>query len=253
MDITQIYFSPSGTTKKISKQFVNAISAESAEYDILIKPIDKELLFSKEQLLVVTMPVFAGRIPSVCLDSLAKIKGSKTPAVAMVSYGNRDYDDALLELHDILTDKGFIIIAAAAIIAQHSMFSIAKNRPDMDDLTKINDFAVKCKEKYLSGKIDPMSSTIKGNRPYCVPADIPLKPISNYNCNKCGICVDICPVNAISSMDPLLTDTAKCITCTACIACCQVKARNLEGSLYDQINAKFIANFSKRLEPDIYY
>lgn len=37
-----------------------------------------------------------------------------TPAIAVCVYGNRDYDDALIELKDAIEANGFKTVAAAA-------------------------------------------------------------------------------------------------------------------------------------------
>ena len=43
---------------------------------------------------------------------------SQTPAVLVVVYGNRAYDDALLELSDIATGAGFVPLAAGAFVGE---------------------------------------------------------------------------------------------------------------------------------------
>ncbi len=61
-------------------------------------------------------------------------KGNQTPAIAVVTYGNRDYEDALLELQTILEQNGFVVIGAAALIAEHSIVhSVGHDRPDEAD------------------------------------------------------------------------------------------------------------------------
>lgn len=62
--------------------------------------------------------------------------------MAVVVYGNRDYEDALLELHDILSENGFVVVAAGAFVARHSIFpDVAAGRPDRDDLDRMAEFA----------------------------------------------------------------------------------------------------------------
>ena len=49
------------------------------------------------------MPVYAGRIPNLLLlKYLTSVKGNDALAVPIVLFGNRNYDDALIELRDIL-------------------------------------------------------------------------------------------------------------------------------------------------------
>ena len=49
-------------------------------------------------------------------------------------FGNRAYDDALLEMQDVASEIGFRVIAAVAAVAEHSIIrKYGKGRPDADD------------------------------------------------------------------------------------------------------------------------
>lgn len=52
--------------------------------------------------MIAAVPVYAGRVPNVLLKYLNSMQGYGAKAVPLVLYGNRDYDDALVELTDIL-------------------------------------------------------------------------------------------------------------------------------------------------------
>ena len=62
-------------------------------------------------------PVYAGRIPAVAAERFARFKGKHTPAIIFCTYGNRAFDDALLELKELVTANGFKVISAAAFVA----------------------------------------------------------------------------------------------------------------------------------------
>ncbi len=65
------------------------------------------------------------------MDRINKIKGNGAKAVAVVVYGNRDYDDTLLELKNVLEENGFVVGAMVAAIAEHSIArNLAAGRPD---------------------------------------------------------------------------------------------------------------------------
>jgi len=115
--ITQIHFSPSGTTARIAEELSSALSANVQTVDLLKSGPTSPMPHDGSDLVLVAMPVFSGRIPGVCVDSLRKLEGTNTPAVAVVTYGNRDYEDALRELTDILTEQGFVVVGAAAFVA----------------------------------------------------------------------------------------------------------------------------------------
>lgn len=149
--IIKIHFSPSETTKKVVEQVAENFDFESEAYDLLNFDSKKE--FSSEDIAIVGMPVFAGRIPKNGRARLEKLKGDNTKAIAIANYGNAHVTDALLELVDLLNENGFDVIAAATTISHHSIFDgVAIGRPDSEDIAKINEFAGKCKDKIASGK-----------------------------------------------------------------------------------------------------
>ena len=213
-------------------------------------------MINSDELMIVRMPVYNGRIPAITIDSLNKIKGSLSPAVIVCVYGTRNYDDALLELKEIITRNNFISVSAGAFIARHSVFpKVAENRPDESDIRKIGLFA----EKTLSilennyGFDSKNDMVIKGNKPYKIPKSIPLLPKTNKKCNLCGLCARLCPVKAIEVKNPAKTDKGKCIKCGRCIVNCKKEARGYGGLLYFLAGKKFVKANSERKEPELYF
>lgn len=255
MAVTQVYFSPSGSTQRITEFFTYALTREQTDsVDLLSDKDDTPMLFGPKDVLVVNLPVFVGRLPKTCPEMLAAFKGSDTPAVAMVTYGNREYDDALLELCDILEVQGFKVVGAAAFIARHSIYpKLAEGRPDVEDKQKIKDFARLCADKLVLGVDAPkLSAKVPGSRPYCVEASPPIKPSTDGSCIACGVCAALCPVFAIDPDKPALTDNELCISCTACISNCPQKSRAFHGEAYEQRGVMFVNNFSARKEPEMF-
>ena len=250
--ITQVYFSPSGTSEKISTAFSSTSDNKIRTINLLKEKSLSIHNFDQEDLLVVTLPVFSGRIPSVCVPMLEKMQGNSTPAIAMVVYGNREYDDALVELVDILEGCGFYVIGAGAFIAKHSIFpDVASKRPDESDILLVKDFALKCFENI--GKIPKEKIHVKGNRPYKELKVNPMKPKGNSNCIKCNICVNICPTGAIDISNPRKTDKDKCISCTACIYHCPENARSFDKVMYTVANKSFVKANSKPKKSETFF
>lgn len=130
-------------------------------------------------LLVVGMPVYSGRIPASALPALRKFRGNGTPAVVVCVYGNRDYDDALLELTDVVGENGFRVAAAAAFVAQHSIFpQVGTNRPDEEDIRRIAAFVRQFRRKIDSAADSASLQEVvpPGGRPYKTPGKVPLRP-----------------------------------------------------------------------------
>lgn len=255
-NIKLVYFSATYTTRKIVKSIAEDINDAFIEYDITQKIPESDVISEEGDLFIVGMPVYSGRIPAKAVEALNKFKGKNTPVIIVCVYGNREYDDALLELQDIMENNGFKVISAGTFIAQHSIFpKVAANRPDEKDIALIKDFARKSMEKLHSiADIDHFSDIqVKGNHPYKIPGAIPLHPAGDRRCTKCGICVKSCPVQAIEETNPRKTDKEKCIACGRCIVICPVSARHFGGILYKIAGKKFVKTHSIRKEPEMYF
>lgn len=248
-----VYFSASGTTKSVATSYAKKSNREITEYDLLRQPPEQFVTFATDTPAVFAVPVYAGRVPALCAEALKHFKGNKTPAVAVVVYGNREYDDALRELCDLLSANDFVVAAAAAFVAQHSIFPVvASGRPDDKDNQVIASFSEKC-EKAFSEFSGTETITVKGNTTYREPSAIPLRPTGNSKCNACGACVKICPPKAIEANTPRKTDKSRCISCTACIAVCPQKARAFHGLLYRIVEKSFAKKNTSRKEPELFY
>ena len=250
-DLRLVYFSPSGTTRTVATVLTEGMGVKPKVYDLLRHPIKEPISFGKDTLAVFVFPVYAGRMPALCLEMLKRINGTDTPAVAVVVYGNRAYDDALLELRNTLTDKGFHVFAAAAFVAQHSIFpNTAKGRPDEADKERIKAFGQQCIAKLERGAAEV---TVKGNMPYIVMGGVPIHPSGDRRCNSCGICVSICPMKAIPADNPKKTDAKRCIACTACIAACPQHSRGFHiPIIYPLAARQFAKKNAERKEPEIF-
>ncbi len=252
--ISTIYFSPSSTTKKIAEKIASYFEGSVEIHDLLMYEDDGEIKeFGDFDIVVVGMPVFAGRIPEIARKKLENFKGVDVPAIAFVNKGNANLGDALLELTDILKENGFNVVGAGEFISQHSIFTeVAKGRPDEKDLERINEFAVKCKSKIEDHvKCDV---EVPGNKPYCEYKVVPFKAVCDESlCTFCYDCVSVCPHDAISDDDPVLTDHEKCDGCSACVFICPEDARSFNSEIFNQTEPVFVEKFSKRQEPEFYF
>ena len=255
MTVYQIFFSPAGTTQKtadtIGSALADALQAPLQKIDLLRTP-GPELRCTQEDVVLFCLPVFAGRIPAVCASQLANIHGSGTPAITAVVYGNREYDDALLELFDLAQAQGFQVLGAAAVVAQHSIFpQVASGRPNAQDLSACTGFVQDCVQKLRHA--DTLSAKLPGSRPYRKPGSVPVKPRTDKNrCTSCKVCALLCPAQAIPADTPWQTDKQRCISCMACISACPAKARSLGGLLYKIGGAAFVKKCSTPRTPEFY-
>lgn len=261
MDITTIhsvYFSATYTTRKVVREIARVIGCETVEHDVTCGlPTAMTLVEGGGQLLVAAAPVYAGRIPRRMAEALRMFRGSGVPAILVCVYGNRDYDDALVELQDCVESQGFKAVAAAAFVGRHCIFpAVATDRPDAADMQKAADFSRRC-ASLLAGTPDVASLPalkVKGNRPYKQGGASTFCPTGDASlCTGCLTCVRLCPAEAISAADPCATDAAKCMACGRCIVVCPHGARMFRGDAYAAFGTKFVAAFSARKEPEMFF
>jgi ferredoxin len=258
LNLKLIYFSATENTQTILRAIAEEIDDGYIEYDITpVKAREEAIELDQNDLLLVGAPVYAGRIPELVVDYFKKLEGNRTPAVFIVTYGNRDYDDALLELKDLFEENDFIAAAAGAFIGEHSNSKkIAGARPDETDLNSAKEFGRQIKSKVdEKGKfVTDSNFKVKGSYPYKERHDSPnFAPKTADQCIECAVCAENCPVNAISFTNFIEIDEAKCIHCCSCIQKCPVEAKYMDHPHFEEITNYLIENFGeKRKEAEIF-
>lgn len=257
-----VCFSPTGTTKSVVEGIAGGINPGRVEIVDITRPDarKKPLRTSENELLVIGVPVYMGRVPALLTEWLNSIQAENTPAVCVVVYGNRVYEDALLELKNIVAGCGCRPIAGAAFIGEHSfsdsLTPTAQGRPDEDDMNKAKLFGQKVQEKLST--IPSADQIPDVNIPGCSPyrGDSKLWIVDfiavSDECDQCGICAEECPVGAIDLEDCKSTDTEKCITCCACIKHCPKGARTMKPGLVKDAQLRLHTLYSERKEPECF-
>lgn len=266
-----MYFTGTGTTEKvvthIGKKIAEKLGVEYENYDFTLPKVRKvEKSFNEEDLVVFGTPVIAGRVPNLLLKYLDTLKGNGALAVPVVLYGNRNFDDALIELRNILKDKGMKPIAGGAFIGEHSFSTIlGAGRPDAKDMEIASTFAENIFEKVTGKDFDSEKLVeVKGETPirfYYQPRDSKgnsidirkVKPKTNMElCNKCGLCASICPLGSINPEDP--SDVfGICMKCCACVKRCPNGAKYYDDENYLYHQHELEAQYASiRREPELF-
>lgn len=237
-----IYFSPTYTSKKSAVSIARELEGELHEIDLTLEETITEMTFNRHDIVVFGFPVYGGRILDEALKRLKSFRGDHTPCVITVTYGNRHYDDALLELFNVVKAQGFIPIAGAALVGEHTYGHIQVGRPNHDDLYRDELFGSLVRLKIKDDNFSFVS--IPGKYPYKKGGTGgKYRPDTNEQCNKCGICVKSCPVQAIDYSD-CKTINEQCIACFRCIRICPSHAKNMNNN---QEYQEFAEAFSKKL------
>lgn len=274
MDIKSVsclFFSPTGTTRTIVKNIAKGMQSEQIDMiDCTNRSQRKGRSFTfNNDMVLLAAPVYYGRIPEELVPFLKTLSVQNIPVVLVVVYGNREYEDALIELHDISVSQGFIPVAAGAFIAEHSYSlpsrPIAHGRPDLKDIEKAQAFGLKIKEKFKAVKSlkGIRKISVPGNSPYLEPENLNMlkqvrKTISftpetdEKKCTQCNLCVEVCPTEAIDPDDVSRIDKWNCMICFACIKNCPSQAKQMTEPHFNGAIEQLQTACQKRKEPEIY-
>ena len=227
MKLYDIVFSPTGGTKKVADYLTGALEGDVTTVDLTDSKQDFHAVsLTKEDVAIISVPSYGGRVPAVAVERLGMVHGNGAQAVLVCVYGNRAYEDTLVELEDAAKQAGFQVIAAVAAIAEHSIArQFAAGRPDALDKAELCDFAKQIQHKLSAA--DTSEPLLPGNRPYKKAGGAGMVPKATKDCTNCGVCASECPVQAIDKDNPKKVDEKACISCMRCIAVCPQGARKL--------------------------
>lgn len=231
MNYAQVVFSPTGGTMRVAQAITKGWNKEVTTVDLTDTAQDfSQYVFQPDDLLLIAIPSYGGRVPALAVDRMAKIHGNDARCVLVCVYGNRAYEDTLVEMQDIAQSCGLRPIAAIAAVAEHSILhQYATGRPDADDLPVLQSYSSKILQKFQSG--DHSALSLPGNRPYKRAGGGGMVPHATSACVNCGLCAKQCPAQAISREDIRKTDGKACISCMRCVVQCPHSARKINGAL----------------------
>ena len=251
MRFVQLIFSPTGGVKRAAGLLFAPMAEQSQIIDLSL-PLNGTPCFSAEDICLIAMPCFGGRVPEIALERLAQTRGGGARAVLMSVYGNRSDEDTLFELKSAAKRAGYVPMAAVRAVAEHSIVpAIAAGRPDDEDARRLAQFGRVIRDRLAEPDAPPLSLAEKQLlRPF---GGLPVHPRAGKGCTGCGKCASLCPVGAIPSRDPAQTVETLCITCMRCVAVCPVQARRLSPLVVKMAGHKLKKRCARRREPELIF
>jgi len=239
---TTIYFSPTGTTKKIINSIAKGMGVVcNSQINLTLSEVRNAISpVIDGDIVIIGVPVYEERIPEMIYPFLTSLKGNNKPVVLVAVYGNFGEGITLNELDSIAKKSEFKAVAAGSFIGEHSFSTeevpVQEGRPNYEDLSKAEEFGKdiieKMKEienlndvllKIPQGKLPLMAKILPKNSAR-IFTKTPFADMSK--CNHCGVCVKLCPMDAINK-DTLEINENKCIRCFSCVKRCAKKARKI--------------------------
>ena len=258
--IKTVFFSPTGTSKKIIQAIAEgAGTSQSIEnIDLTLPEHSTNVSVAKNELAIIAVPVYAGRVAALAKQRLKEISGNNSPAILVVLYGNREFEDALLELKDITMEQSFTVVAASAFIGEHSFSStdkpIAHGRPDNSDLKIANELGKNVMHKLSTDQVQS-DINVPGDTPYKEGMkNLPFTPtIDSESCTLCQECISVCPAGAISLNGKIQINADSCTFCCACIKVCPVDCISLASTPMEEKAESLSVNCKERKEPQLFF
>lgn len=273
MEVRQVHglcYSATGVTEKVVRFLAEALEKElgmpQAVFHGFRKPDERsaDYAFGPGDLVVVGCPTYAGRMPNkIAPDFRARLQGNGALAVAVVTFGNRAFDNSLAELCALLEANGFHTLAAGAFPGRHAFTDVlGEGRPDWDDQRAIQDFAgqIAGKLRELSGLPLPVEVPGDPEAPYYIPKGLDGEPVKFLKakpqtdlgkCCNCGVCARTCPMGAID-LSNVAEVPGTCIKCQSCVRKCTHHAKYFDDPAFLSHVAMLEKNFREPKEIEVF-
>jgi len=251
LKIYHITFSPTRGSYHYGSYLANKLGTEVLiDKTLPAERIDDCVLDQENQIIVVSYPCYGGRMPSLFSayfkNHVHLAKGSSV--ILLTSYGNRHFDDALVEGFDLVKEKGAEVIGATAMVTEHVYTNkVGTGRPNTSDYAVLDAFSSVIQRRLQQGE---KLTDVEGNRPYKTGAAkkaVYFMPERNEAlCSHCNACYAVCPTGALSANDP-----QACLHCLACVKACKSGALTMDMT-YLQGAVTFLETHCSKQRESIY-
>jgi ferredoxin len=277
MNYFVVYISPAGSMRHVAQvigEELTALGKPCSAVDMGDKACRTELkntlpAAAKDACLFIGSPVYASHaVPSV-MDFIKSLPpGTGCCSVPFATWGAVTSGMALFEMTEALAAKGYPAVAAAKIVAEHSLLwqsdnPLGKGRPDADDDRSVRDMVKKVvaaldagSAKHVSAATlnyqpEPLRKVMAGLVLSAVRKVLPQISLKRDLCNLCGDCVAACPVEAVELADgPVFKDC--CIACYNCLRACAEHALQADFTKMEAGLTQRVKDFGEICETVVY-
>jgi ferredoxin/menaquinone-dependent protoporphyrinogen IX oxidase len=235
MRIIMAYFSATQNTAKIAEVIQNRMTELGAEIDTLdvTTPPGREapLDMGSYQGAIFGSPIHFMRAPRIFREWLGGLEGKGKPCALFFTYGGFQVHPAHKTSADILSRKGFRVVASAEFPGKHTYnivgWQAMADRPDESDLKVAREYAGIIFDR-MSGRDPDRVGELPGGlqtleeldkMETSVPGRFPRRPgREGAECAMCMLCEELCPTGAMDAE----TGEADANACMFCLRCTQV-------------------------------
>ncbi|MBN2809396.1 MAG: EFR1 family ferrodoxin [Deltaproteobacteria bacterium] len=272
------YCSPAGTTRHAAGVIADRLRAADSEVTLCeVGKNEKQLSQVLQEVaeadakvcLYLGSPVYSSHALPLMMALIERLPvKSRAYAVPFATWGGATSGLALEEMGAALTAKGYGVLAAAKVLAVHSLMwqldnPVGFGHPDAAD-DRLLEALVEAVEKNLSLP-EPLllHSAALEYQPRVMAEDmrklnlriagkiLPQREINQDKCTQCGQCAEQCPVAALT-LNPWPSFAENCILCFNCMRLCPEEAIAADlSAIYARIRER--AQAAREGEPSQIY
>jgi ferredoxin/flavodoxin len=272
-----VYISPAGSTRHAAQvigEELTALGKQCSALDLggsACRATLKTVLaaIGSDSCLFIGSPVYASHPVPAIMDFIKNLPaGNGCCSVPFATWGAVTSGVALFEMAEALAAKGHPAIAAAKVVAEHSLLwqfdnPLGKGRPDADDDRRMRDMVKKVVAAVDAGTAQPLPASALNYQPEAlqkvmaglvlsaVRKNLPQISVKPDLCTLCGDCVMACPAEAVQLAGaPVFKDC--CIACYNCLRACPEQALQADFSRMEAGLAQRVKDFGETCETVVY-